>query len=138
MKTNVWMLISSAILIGSCAQQQSAEVVPCDPSPPPGGQCMGDPDHPTVTVTNAGGTITANPHNVCAHPGKDLLVHLVPPPSAGNGATLPKNPLDTWLIGTNNLNPATITIPIPDAADGDYGYIAVNDGKCLDPMVHVD
>jgi len=133
MKAKVWILISSTMLIAGCAE----EVVPCDPSPPPG-TCMGDPDHPTVTVTNAGGTLIANPHNVCANHGVDLHINLTPIPAAGKGATLPKDPSDTWLKGENKPNPARITLHVPGTAHGDYGYKAVHDDKCLDPMVHVD
>jgi hypothetical protein len=138
MKAKVWILISSAMLIAGCVEPGNVKVAGCDSSPH--AACTGNPDHPMVTIKIVQGTISADPPNVCAKPGVDLQVNLVPVPAAGGGTTQPKNPLDTWLVGRNDSNPAKIPIHIPSSVAGgkDYAYTAVNGGHCLDPMVHVN
>ena len=96
---------------------------------------------PKVTVNLAGPEIGANPLNKCADPGDDIHLQIVPATTAASSvAVIPKNPLHTWLIGTNFPDKGEIIIHVPDPLPtDDYDYIIISsDGRCLDPTFHVN
>lgn len=106
-------------------------------------KCTPNPGTPEVTVHVAGkAPLGAEPKNRCANPGSDFVFKIVPPTTnASSVAIIPKNPLHTWLIGTNYPDGGKITIHVPavTALSTDYNYsIVTSDGRCLDPRIHVN
>jgi hypothetical protein len=130
-KKFIFMLPISLILVG-CAQQGSVangcDVVVIEP-------CTGNP--PAVTLNTNGQTV-APPH-FCVKAGATVTFNVTPE----NGgvrtvATIPKNPTDFWLIGTNDPNQNGFELTAPDST-GDYDYFVVfKDGHCIDPRISVE
>lgn len=130
-----WVLVSCApALVATPGACHIASIIPA--------KCH-DPAHrndPKVTFNTI--TLKANPPNVCAEPGSTLEISIVPPAKnkVGSVAVSAKDPLDSWLAGTNAPDKGKIKILIPEWVtydDYDYGFTTF-DGKCLDPRVNVD
>jgi hypothetical protein len=138
MRIKILVVLSLGWLLSSCTTFNVLGAKNCvvhDPTD----SCTGKPNDPKVTLNL--NTMKANPPNVCARPGLTIDVKLVPEPAAlGSVAVVPKNFLDTWLIGTNSVDKGKIEIEIPDSVpegtDHDYGFVT-SAGKCADPRAHV-
>ena len=106
------------------------------------GPCNGPKDDPKVTINVAAKSLVAAPPNVCAGPGEDIEFNIVPASAeASTVAVIPKNPLHTWLIGTNFPDEGEIIIHVPHTIP--IGQVAnytiiTSDGKCLDPRIHIN
>ncbi|MDX1508006.1 MAG: hypothetical protein R3358_06985 [Woeseiaceae bacterium] len=139
MNKKILTALAAGVITASCVHQPgplgSSNCVIHTPTT----SCTGNPNNPVVTLNL--NTMKANPPNVCGRAGKTMEVRLVPPPSAkGTVAVVPKNFSDTWLLGTNDPDPAKIFIEIPDwvafGSDHDYGFVK-STGECADPRLHV-
>ncbi len=135
--------ISMTLLAAACSQgggkQATTMSFPDSCEPVRYQRCTGDPNVPHLNM-NTQGNIRVNPSNVCANKGETLKFNITPNnPDRGFVFILPKNPDNTWLFGSNNLNRGEIEIDIPDGIpDGEYEYyVLLDDGRCLDPRVHV-
>ena len=106
---------------------------------------MGDKNNPKVILNTE--SLVVAPPNVCAMPGKTLVISVVPAANnkIGSVAIIPKNPKDTWLTGTNSPDKNEIRILVPNWVSGgkasvgtnhDYGFVTI-DGNCVDPRVNV-
>lgn len=103
------------------------------------------PSDPVVNFNKK--SLVLAPRNVCAHKGATLKFRITPsapnenPP--GSVAVIPKNGIDTWLIGTNSADNGEIEINIPDYLPSnskyDYTVVSVANGvvSCVDPRIHV-
>ena len=102
---------------------------------------MGNKNDPKVMINT--NSLDFSPGNVCAAPGTTITFTISPPPNnkVGTAAIIPKNPADTWLIGTNSpdKNKIEITVPAWVSLDTNHNYgFVTNDGKCIDPRVRVE
>ncbi len=61
-------------------------------------------------------------------------------PETGTVKTVPKNPAHTWLNASNDTDPTSFTIDVPQDVDtgADYDYTIIrSNGVCLDPRIRV-
>jgi len=135
---NPLIILSLGLLVSSCTTLDVLGAKDCVVHEPTK-SCTGNPNDPKVTLNL--NTMKANPPNVCARPGQTIKVNLVPKPDdLGSVAVVPKNFVDSWLIGTNSVDAGTIEIEIPawvpPGTDHDYGFVTAA-GKCADPRAHV-
>ena len=164
MNKNVLCLIPVIFLVAACGQYQVAVVNDGNDDPPaPVGMhnivlpedceeitlrdCPNPrpedprPDVQIQIIDNAGTKkIDIVPDTICAANSDVLEFTIIGPPAAeGSVAILPKDSVDTWLIGTNYPDEDKITIFIPTfVASGDHYFaIVTSTGLCVDPRVHV-
>ena len=96
------------------------------------------PQAPRITL-NTNINVRANPKNVCAQENAELVFKILPQNvEEGSVRIEPKDGSPAWLSGTNSPDARQIIIPIPDDALGEHEYkVTLDDGRCLDPRVHV-
>ena len=113
----------------------------CDEHEKPPAACTDVGHPPTINLNTI--SMKANPPNVCAKKGDTMTFKITPVQDdrkKGSVSITPKDPADTWLIGSNSSDAHTIEITIPTwvAKDEYYDYgFAVAGGKCVDPRVAV-
>ena len=136
---NYRMLRSSVVLLGAgliqaCAPQNSAIAnYDCEIVSIP--VCTGSP--PSITINVQAKTIA--PRNYCAPPNSVVRFDVRPINSPlRSTAVVPKNPGDTWMIGTNDPDANEFTVETPATLD-EYGYTVIfADGTCIDPRITVE
>lgn len=104
------------------------------------GDCDGDKHFPLVTLNT--NTLNISPKRVCAVRESTIEFRVVPPGKndVGSVTVRAKDPLDTWLNGSNSPDEMKIEIFIPAwvEPEEDYDYaIYLSDGQCIDPRVRV-
>jgi len=140
MNKNILLGLPMCVLLADCVQQPMADEGECDTINIPAA-CTGSESNPVLSITLVRNGIKMGPRNVCAQPDSDIKVSIHPPqPSTGTVKIVPKNPLDTWINESNDVNSDSITIHVPadvkTNADFDYTIIRSN-GVCLDPRIKV-
>ena len=129
-KSVITVIIS--LFLMACGQQnmmtQQCDIVDIKP-------CTGNP--PAINL-NVNGQTVAPPH-FCVGPG-DTVTFKVTPQNGGTKtvATIPKDPTQFWLIGTNSPDQNEFELTAP-TTKGDYNYYVVfKDGHCIDPRISVE
>ena len=139
MNRMILFVLPLGLLLASCASVQVAAPGDCHVVSVIDHKCSGKKNDPKVNFNT--NTLKANPANVCAAPGKTLVIMITPPADnkIGSVAVVAKDKNDSWLSGTNSPDKKKIEIYIPPwISDGphDYGFLTF-DGKCLDPRIHI-
>lgn len=141
MNRKILFLLPLSLILFGCAGKGLVRVASCDAYTTPLPPCQATPNAPTIGVNTAAAIIGVTPRCVQARRTKTIKFSITPvgPADIGTVAVIPKNPADTWLIGTNSPVATEIEILVPDwATNGDHKYaIVTNGGKCLDPRVRV-
>ncbi len=138
MKKNILFALPLSALVIACAQQGTDQMAGCQTmSIPPA--CNGPPNNPKVNINVQSG-LTVAPKNVCAKAGKTIEFMVTPNDTPIVVAILPKDPADTWLIGSNISDPGGFKVPVPaELPDDKYEYhIVATNGKCYDPRITVN
>ncbi len=139
MNKKILLTIPISFLTVACAPMPQAEPGECDTIDIPA--CTGSASNPVLSITLVRNGIRMGPPNVCAQPDSDINVSIHPPqPSTGTVETVPKNPLHTWIIASNDVNPDSFTIHVPADVETDafYDYTIIrSNGVCLDPRIKV-
>lgn len=104
-------------------------------------KCQGDKRFPIVTINAQ--TKEVHPKYVCAARESVIEFRVVPPgkTKVGSVAIKAKDPMNTWLIGTNSPRNKRIEVTVPPSVENetDHDYnIIFDDGYCIDPRVRVD
>jgi len=149
MNKKLIFVIPLSALVMACATPQStptplSQIMNCKAGPVANACPPGLADRNKVKINVTPGNVTVTPPVVCAEHGTDITVTItkaaaVPDPLIV--VTVPKNASDGWIVNSNGTGSTTMTIGVPAATTVDemYGYFVVtNNGKCLDPKIHVD
>jgi hypothetical protein len=161
MNKNVLCLIPTVIFAAACGQQQLAAGPAGDDDPAtPEDIVLPDdceeielrdcpnprPEDPRpeiqIQIIDTAGTqkIDIVPDTICAANSDVLEFKIIGPPAdEGSVAILPKDAVNSWLVGTNYPDEDRIKIFIPSfVASGDHFFaIVTSTGLCVDPRVHV-
>ena len=94
-----------------------------------------------ITITPADSPIGAVPKHICAHRGDTITVKIAGKKAQKKGSvsTTPKVAKNTWLSGSNAINPTEFVLFVnDDVKDGTYEYnVNLQSGAKLDPRVTV-
>ena len=109
-------------------------------------ECKGDPQAPMVTLNLNSGKAT--PKCALVHLGSTIVFRLVPNNDLGAKVVRiePKNPLHSWVQGTNDHFRSIIVIVVPGQHDpnkteyqySDYEYNVIIDDVEYDPRIQVE
>lgn len=131
--------LTVSVLVVACEPMQRTLPGECDTIDIPA--CTGSASNPKLGITLVRDGIRVGPRNVCVNANTTIEVSMHPRQSEyGTVKTVPKDPNDSWLEGSNDtdLNSFDIVVPeLPSGKDYDYTIIRSN-GVCLDPRVHVE
>jgi len=137
------LLISlfAGLLLAGGAGVAWAEEVECEPIEKKDKECQGVRHYPIVTINTE--TKEISPEFVCAARDSVIEFRVVPPGKTGVGAIAvkAKDPLNTWLIGTNFPHKKTIEVPVPGWVENGSVHpynVIFDDDSCIDPRVNVD
>ena len=104
--------------------------------------CNGSYSNPKLGITLVVDGIKIGPPRLCAHPGTEIQVTIQPPQTeTGTVKTVPKDPANDWIYGTNETELSSFILQVPEDIEEktnfDYTIIRSN-GVCLDPRFEVD
>lgn len=139
MNKKLLIVIPAVTLFASCATLEVGSIPGCH-SPPEPTSCTGSRNK--LTINTEAAHLNAKPPMVCAKKGTTIDVTITPnvKGSEVTVVVVPKDSDDGWINSNNFKDSGSMKIKVPDDADKkkyDYVIIASN-GKCLDPMIHVD
>ena len=139
MNKTILFVLPLSLMLASCASVMVSAPGACHVASVIPTVCTGKKDDPKVNFNT--NSLKASPPNVCAGRGETLEITIEPVAQnkIGSVAVIPKDPKDSWLVGTNSPDKKKIEILIPPwvaEGDHDYGFLTF-DGKCLDPRINI-
>jgi hypothetical protein len=141
MNKKILLAIPMSILAAACVPLTPADDGECMDVTTPD-VCTGSASNPVLGITLTRNKIVVAPPNVCAKAGTTIKVSVHPrQKETGTVATIPKFPANTWLVRSNDPDPNSFTIVVPNDLDPntDHDYtIERSNGQCLDPRIHID
>ena len=127
MKNISYLLLPASLLVAACTGQPSNSGIQ---------KCVTQ-DHFTITPPRA--ALDAAPPHICVERGTTITVNVAGNRKKGSVATSPVVSTDTWLYGSNSVDPKKFYLYVNDEVSlGGHKFdISTQGGKVKDPRVTV-
>ena len=140
MNKKILLAIPISVLAAACVQQPPIPARDCRPLHIP--ECNVAVVNPIININLAAAAPNPiNPPIMCVNAGATVKFKVTPVPlPTATVATVPKNPVNTWMYATNSAaSPGEFSFTVPaKLPKGDYDYLVVSgNGFCVDPRIRV-